>query len=349
MPKSLAKTIILIALMTLVSACGPAATAIPPSATVVSPAPTTAPPTDTIGLPTATTVPFTPTPTSKTGAQGFLLEDVGFRTPESVLYDPKADLYLVANIRGDPSARDGNGFISRISPEGEVIALKWIDGQAEGVTLNAPKGMALTGKRLFVADIDVVRVFDRKNGAPLDEITVQGARFLNDVAADEGGTVYVTDSATGVLHRIRPDGSLEQAGQAENANGIQVHGGTILVTGGSDQIFRLDDDGALNPEYETPGGGLDGLVVDDSEPPFLLIHGLDDSTIEPEQSIYLAETLERAGVEVELLPLPDADHGAIINSEQSLEAVENFLATLAQASTQPPMGCHKQGANHVYS
>lgn len=274
MPKSPAKAIILIALMALVSACEPAATAIPPSATVVPSAPTTVPPTDTSGLPTATTVPLTPTPaplpstptaaapapTSNTSAQGFLLEGVGFRTPESVLYDPKADLYLVANIHGDPSARDGNGFISRISPEGEVTALKWIDGQAEGVTLNAPKGMALTGGRLFVADIDVVRVFDRENGAPLDEITVQGARFLNDVAADEGGTVYVTDSATGLLHRIRPDGSLEQAGRVENPNGIQVHGGTILVTGGRDQIFRLDDDGALTPKYETPAGGLDGLV-----------------------------------------------------------------------------------------
>ena len=184
MPKSLAKTIILIALMTLIGACGPAATAVPPLATVVAPAPTTAPPTNIVGPPTATTVPFTPAPTplpptppaaapaptSKASAQGFLLEGVGFRTPESVLYDPKADLYLVANIHGDPSARDGNGFISRVSPEGQVVALKWIDGQAEGVTLNAPKGMALTGERLFVADIDVVRVFDRNNGAPLAEI-----------------------------------------------------------------------------------------------------------------------------------------------------------------------------------
>ena len=264
MPKSLAKTIILIALMTLVSACGPAATAVPPSATVVSPALIT---TTTIPLAlTPTPLPTTPTaavpaPTSKTSAQGFLLEGVGFRTPESVLYDPKADLYLVANIQGDPSARDGNGFISCISPEGEVIALKWIDGQAEGVTLNAPKGMALTGERLFVADIDVVRVFDRENGAPLDEIVVQGARFLNDVAADEGGTVYVTDTATGVLYRIKPDGSLEQAGQVESPNGIQVRGGTILVTGGTNQIFRLNDTGALTLEFDMPASGLDGLIL----------------------------------------------------------------------------------------
>ena len=91
----------------------------------------------TVGPLTATTVPFTPAPTplpptppaaapaptSKASAQGFLPEGVGFRTPESVLYDPKADLYLVANIHGDPSARDVNGFISRISPEGQVVAL----------------------------------------------------------------------------------------------------------------------------------------------------------------------------------------------------------------------------------
>ena len=97
-----------------------------------------------------------PTQEPPATSQGFVLSGVGFSTPESVLYDPEADVYLVANIHGGPSARDGNGFISRLSPEGEVIALKWIDSAAEGVTLDAPKGMALVGERLFVADIDVV-------------------------------------------------------------------------------------------------------------------------------------------------------------------------------------------------
>jgi WD40 repeat protein len=246
------------------TATRPTVTPTPPTATA-TPVPYTATPLP----PTATPIPLTDTPvpptvTPETSAQGFLLEGVGFDTPESVLYDPEADVYLVANIHGNPSAKDGNGFISRISPEGDVIALKWIDGAAESVTpftLNAPKGMALTGDRLFVADIDVVRVFDRETGAPLDEIPVAGARFLNDVAAAEDGTVYVTDSGTGVVHRIRPDGSLEQAGQVENPNGIQVRGETILVTGGSNQIYRLGDDGTLTPEYETPAGGLDGLIL----------------------------------------------------------------------------------------
>ena len=40
-----------------------------------------------------------------------------------------------------------------------------------------------------------------------------------------------------------------------------MFGETILVTGGSNQIFRLSDNGALTPEYETPTGGLDGLIL----------------------------------------------------------------------------------------
>lgn len=58
------------------------------------------------------------------------------------------------------------------------------------------------------------------------------ATFLNDVAAAEDGTIYVTDSGAGMVHRILPDGSLEQVGQVKSANGIQVRGETILVAGG---------------------------------------------------------------------------------------------------------------------
>jgi acetyl esterase/lipase len=230
-----------------------------PTATDTVPAPTV-PPTATRAPPAATAE----APTPETSVQGFLLQGAGFKTPESVLYDPIADVYLVSNINGRPSDKDGNGFISRISPEGEILALKWIDGAAGSATrftLHAPKGMALADDRLFVADIDVVHVFDRERGGWLKEIPVEGARFLNDVAAGEDGTVYITDTGTGVVHQILPDGSLEQAGQTKNPNGIQVRGETVLVTGGSDQIFRLDDDGEMTSVYRAPAGGLDGLVL----------------------------------------------------------------------------------------
>ena len=96
---------------------------------------------------------------SGSAAKSIVVSDVGFATPESVEYYAAEDVYLVTNINGSPFAADGNGFISKIKPDGSVIDLKWIDGTRKGVTLNGPKGAAIAGKNLFVADGDQVQVF----------------------------------------------------------------------------------------------------------------------------------------------------------------------------------------------
>ena len=91
-----------------------------------------------------------PGPTKVASVEGFL-------TPESVLHDSGQDIYFVSNINGSPTAKDNNGFISRLKPDGAVENLKFIEGGKGGVVLNAPKGLALHGDTLWVADIDVVR------------------------------------------------------------------------------------------------------------------------------------------------------------------------------------------------
>src|SRR2546422_7709536 len=53
----------------------------------------------------------------------------------------------------------------RSRPDGAVENLKFIEGGHSGVTLNAPKGLAIRGDTLWVADIDVVRAFDARTGA----------------------------------------------------------------------------------------------------------------------------------------------------------------------------------------
>jgi sugar lactone lactonase YvrE len=65
-----------------------------------------------------------------------------------------------------------------------------------GVTLNAPKGLALVADTLWVADLDHVRAFNRKTGALVADIDLskQKATFLNDVAVGGDGAIYVTDS-----------------------------------------------------------------------------------------------------------------------------------------------------------
>jgi len=218
------------------------------------------------------------TPVVRAGEKEALSPEVrvsGLETPESVLYDPDADVYLVSNIVGSPLEKDGKGFISRLSPEGKVVALKWIDSGKNGVTLNAPKGLAIAGGRLYVADIDTVRAFDIKTGAPKGDFSVAGALFLNDVAPAPGGGVYVSDSGleaapsglkpTGHagVYRVTADGQVKTviAGTAMPAfNGVAVYDGRVFtVPFDADTLLEIVD-GKLVTRARLPKGGLDGLV-----------------------------------------------------------------------------------------
>lgn len=121
----------------------------------------------------------------------------GFKQPESVKYDADLDVWYVSNINGDPFAKDGNGYISRLRGDGSPDSLEFIVGGKNGVKLNAPKGMAIVGDTLWVADIDAVRGFDRKTGGPVASVELgRQARFLNDIAAGPDG-LYITDSGFG--------------------------------------------------------------------------------------------------------------------------------------------------------
>ena len=203
-----------------------------------------------------------------------LVRDVGLSTPESVEYDSTADVYLVSNVAGPPRAADGNGFVSRIAPDGRVLALRWIDGRRSGVRLDAPKGLAIVGDRLYVADIDHVRVFDRATGRPLRDVAVPGAAFLNGIAPAPGAGVYVTDSGFGAprgsgpadaVYRVTPEGrvtTIARARTLEHPNGVHGagHGTLLVVTFGANRVLRVDHAGRIVEWSRTPRGSLDGLV-----------------------------------------------------------------------------------------
>ena len=196
--------------------------------------------------------------------RGFVLG--GFKTPESVLHDMKYNTYLVSNINGSPTDHDDNGFISRVSPEGEMVALAWIDGGAPGVRLNAPKGSAVRAEQFFVADIDTIRIFNRATGAPEGAIGIPGAEFLNDLVAATDGTLYVSDTNTGKVHRIAPDRKISvliEGSAIGKPNGLALRNDTLWVA-------RMDaprieavtvNDGRVVKEVEVPEAQLDGLVI----------------------------------------------------------------------------------------
>ncbi|MCP4421850.1 MAG: alpha/beta fold hydrolase [Chloroflexi bacterium] len=113
--------------------------------------------------------------------------------------------------------------------------------------------------------------------------------------------------------------------------------GIIPFTGIFDYITIVEQSPQLG-DYasELLDGGLDEVPeiwaaasaitwVDGSEQPFLLIHGAADHSIPPRQSELFAEMLQEAGVDVELLIVPNAGHEQVINSEQSMQTVSTFL------------------------
>ncbi|MGL5930024.1 MAG: hypothetical protein ACRCY8_13915 [Dermatophilaceae bacterium] len=209
----------------------------------------------------------------------------GLDSPESVVHDPLTDTYLVSNIGGEvpaaATAKDRNGFVGRVAPDGRLLDRAWIGLGRGGVALNAPKGLALSGRSIFVADIDVVREFDRRTGAPIRTVEVPGAVFLNDVARWPGGGVVVSDSAlvpnadgTGfeagdgdAIYRVDARGRLSTVAAGpylDSPNGLTVDrsGRLLAVSLGdtSNEVYTIAD-GERRTVRRTPVGQLDGLEV----------------------------------------------------------------------------------------
>ncbi len=174
--------------------------------------------------------------------------DGGFKTPESVRFDPIDDVYFVSNINGSPGAKDNNGFIARVRAEGgEIDSLMFIAGGRGGVTLNAPKGMAVTGDTLWVTDIDAVRAFNKTTGRPIASHVIQGAVFLNDIATGPDGALYITDT------------------------GIQINDAGMSHPG-PDRVFKLTRAGQVSPALQfTSLVGPNGITWDDANQRFVIV------------------------------------------------------------------------------
>ena len=146
--------------------------------------------------------------TGPTGIKPWFVRD-GFVAPEAVRYDPDQDVYFVGNWgRGPASDTDNNGYISRMKPDGQIESLKFIAGGTNHVVLHAPRGMYIVGDTLWVADVDAVRGFNRRTGDKVAnyDFSAFDRGFLNDVAADATGTVYVTDTGRNKLYRVQGQG-----------------------------------------------------------------------------------------------------------------------------------------------
>lgn len=154
-----------------------------------------------------------------------LWETEGLSNPESVVYDKATNSLYVSNVNGAPTEKDGNGFISRLSVDGEIIQLKWLEG------FNAPKGLAIYNNKLYAADIDTLVEIDIADARITNTYQVKDAKFLNDVTADKNGRIYVSDMLLNRIHCLH-NGTFSiwlESPDLQSPNGLMVEKNHLIV------------------------------------------------------------------------------------------------------------------------
>ncbi len=164
---------------------------------------------------------------------------------------------------------------------GKIIELSWITG------LNAPKGMAIyNNTKLYISDITDLVEIDITNGKIIKRFNAPGSIFLNDVASDNHGNIYGSDTDTNTIYKLdtnlKDNTSLRvwlQSPELNGPNGLHIDNSKnklIVASFGSDlskpgagmKVVDLENKtiSSLGKEgTTTPVGGLDGIESNATE------------------------------------------------------------------------------------
>jgi len=178
--------------------------------------------------------------------------DSTFTGSESALYHPDNNTIYVSC--GNTSKKDGDGFIALLNTDGSVKDMQWITG------LNAPKGMAILNGKLYVTDVNEIKVINIETANIEKTIPVNKAEFLNDLASD-GTTIYFSDSKAGIVYSLNQNGNVTAViNNVEGVNGVACYEGN-LYTLDKKGLKRYDTKEYRSSLLNSKVTGGDGLVI----------------------------------------------------------------------------------------
>ena len=310
----------------------PSPTSVPPTATPVPPTATSAPPTATLVPPTATSVPPTATETvlpAFTAAPEPTPTEPAITESKNVEYGATGqgqtlDVYFPNNAEGQPPVilmlHEGGGRKEQFISWGRSFA-----EQGYAVVASNYRGWPNYTYPQDVSDAFCALAWIHANGAEYGfdtaNVFVLGRSAGGTLAAMLGVVdnpdaylrtcpheIPVTDRVRGV---ITFTGIFDYARAAQSSSALRSYATAFL--GGSQ---------SEKPDTWAEASAI--TWIDGSEPAFLVLHGGSDENIPPDQSTDFAQALELAGVDVELVIVPDADHSQITGSAESVETVLLF-------------------------
>ncbi|TLX75591.1 hypothetical protein E9993_08505 [Labilibacter sediminis] len=183
--------------------------------------------------------------------------DSVLKTPESVLYDEARDLIYVSNVNQNPWQKDGNGFISKLDLQGNIIELEWV------TEMDGPKGMGLIDSILYVANIDEVVAINVNAGTIINRIAFENEDGLNDITIGNNGEVYVSSSSNSIIyHLINDQYEVLTKGEDERYNGLLYEDDRLLIlTSKGHQLKSMVHDTRTVSVLVSDLGHGDGIVA----------------------------------------------------------------------------------------
>lgn len=200
------------------------------------------------------------------------ISDPSIVNPESAYYSAEDNAIFVSNVVGGELTKDGQGWISKISAEGELVAAKWVEG------LNAPHGMRADRGKLWVADIDELVVIDIQSATVVSRIPIPGSVFLNDVAISDYDKVFVSDILSNRIYLVDRGQvtTFAEGPEMQSPNGLFTSGNNLFVAAWGNitdpdtfatdvpgNVFKLNiTSGQKQQVTKVPLGNLDGIEQD---------------------------------------------------------------------------------------
>ena len=220
--------------------------------------------------------------------------------PEGITYDSKNDMFFVSSMR--------TGTIGKVSRKGDYMPLIVDSNFKSSYGMKMHPG----GKQLYVCVGDAnyskyTSAFTRKkksqliiintdNGNDVTEVDlsnlVPGNHFPNDLAFDDKGNAFITDSYANAIYKVTPDkkASLFTNDKKFKTEGIGLNGivfhpnGFLLVnSSATGRIYKVDINNPSNINLVDINQyflGADGMLLSDSSHLTIVVNGGNDKIFE---------------------------------------------------------------------
>ena len=217
-------------------------------------------------------------------------QDIAFSSdksyPESVTYSAKQDVFLLGSVtQGLVAKVDEAGAYTSFIADDRLVSTVGLLVDDKSNTLwvtNSDPGAGSRTQAATQGKLAAIATYDATTGAPKAYYDLgglsEGAHFANDIALDDAGNVYVTDSFAPVIYKIDTEGKasifaqspLFVAGEGFNLNGIAWHQDGYLLVGkyNSGDLYRIstNDPSDIQPvKLAEALVGADGFHLVDGE------------------------------------------------------------------------------------